>query len=84
MIRVAFCFVVIALAGCAEALEGPRFVPIHENRFYLRAALTSSAPFVDDIAQSECEPKGLRAERVSEEQFFPADLRYITYTCVPS
>ncbi len=82
MIRLAFCFSLLALAGCTEIIAGPRYVPIHENRFYLRAALTADPAFVDDLAANRCAGVDKRAERVDEMQVFPGDLRYVTYKCV--
>lgn len=82
MIRLAVCFCLIAIAGCSEIIQGPRYVPIHDNRFYYRAALTADPSFVDRLAAARCEGSGQRAERVDEMQVFPGDLRYVTYRCV--
>jgi hypothetical protein len=82
MKKCAVCFALIALAGCAELVQGPRVVPIHEDRFYIRAAGLSSTGYVDEIAQSMCEDPSTRATMLSEDQFFPLDTRYVTFACV--
>lgn len=82
MKKFAFCFALIALAGCAELVQGPRVVPVHEDRFYIRAAGLSSTGHVDEIAQSMCEDPSTRATMLSEDQFFPLDTRYVTFACV--
>lgn len=84
MKRLLVCCALIALAGCTEAIKGPRVVQIHEDRFYIRHALTSSNAFVDEVAQSECAIDGRQAKLVSEDRYFPGDIRYATYTCVAS
>ena len=52
----------IALAGCAEAVNGPRIVPYTEDRFYIRhVPVLDSRGDVDLLAGRVCEQVGKEA-----------------------
>jgi hypothetical protein len=74
----------VVLAGCAEAVQGPRVVPYSETRFYVRhAPLVDSRSSVDELAASICARTGGTAALQSADQFVPLDIRYATYRCLP-
>jgi hypothetical protein len=75
--------VLVVVGGCAEVVQGPRFVPYTEERFYIRhAPLVDGSGRVDDIAQQLCGMRDQSATLISEEQYYFFDLRDATYQCV--
>jgi hypothetical protein len=74
---------VLALAGCAEAVHGPRIVPYTADRFYIRhVPQLDSADGVDLLAGRVCQQVGKEALFEEAEQFVWLDIRYATYRCV--
>ena len=73
----------LAVAGCAEAVNGPRVVAYSENRFYVRhvPALDSRAS-VDALAEAICADTARLAGLEDAYQVAPLDIRYATYRCV--
>lgn len=75
----------LALAGCAEAVRGPRVVVYTEDRFYVRhVPLVDSRSQVDALATSICAQTGRTAALENADQFVPLDIRYATYRCLPA
>ena len=72
----------IALAGCAEAVNGPRIVPYTEDRFYIRhVPVLDSRGDVDLLAGRVCEQVGKEAIFEEADQYVWLDIRYATYRC---
>jgi hypothetical protein len=73
----------VVLCGCAEVVQGPRFVPYTGERFYIRhAPVVDGSGRVDDIAQQLCAMQDRSATMISDEQYYFFDLRDATYQCV--
>ena len=72
----------IALAGCAEAVNGPRIVPYTEDRFYIRhVPVLDSRGDVDLLAGRVCEQVGKEAIFEEADQDVWLNIRYATYRC---
>ena len=75
--------VVLALAGCAEAVRGPRIVPYTADRFYIRhVPQLDSADGIDLLAGRVCQQVGKEALFEQADQFVWLDVRDATYRCI--
>ncbi|MFO1112999.1 MAG: hypothetical protein U1E38_07315 [Rhodospirillales bacterium] len=73
----------LALAGCAEAVHGPRVVTYSEDRFYVRhVPVLDSRASVEALAEAICADTARLAGLEDAYQFAPLDIRYATYRCV--
>lgn len=70
------------LPACAELIEGPRFVPYADDRFYIRSAPSTSDDAVTELAQSACRKVNKTAKLEKSEQYSAFDVRDDTYDCV--
>lgn len=77
--------VAVAVAGCAEAVRGPRVVHYTADRFYIRnVPVVESWPTVTEfeLATVVCARTGRWPLREDAYQFNPIDIRYSTFRCV--
>lgn len=73
----------LALAGCAEAVHGPRVVAYSEDRFYVRhVPVLDSRASVEALAEAICADTARFAGLEDAYQFAPLDIRYATYRCI--
>ncbi len=82
MRKICLFALLVALPGCAEVMEGPRFVPYSADRFYIRSAPTSSDQEVTELAQAACKKEGKQPKLQKSEQYYTFDVRDDTYNCV--
>ena len=76
---------VVALAGCAEVVLGPRVVHYTPDRFYIRnVPVVETWPTVTEyeLAVVVCARTARRPLLESAEQYNPIDIRYSTFRCV--
>lgn len=72
----------LAVAGCAEAVNGPRVVAYSEDRFYVRHVTVLDSPAsIDALAAAICADTARLAGLEDAYQFAPVDIRYATYRC---
>lgn len=73
----------LAVAGCAEVVNGPRVVAYSDERFYVRhVPVLDSSASVDALAAAICADTARLAGLEDAYQFAPVDIRYATYRCI--